>query len=94
MLDRAQVHKVALLARLQLTESEEEQYAQQMSSILGYFEQLSELNTDNVAPTLRAIDLQNITRSDDQKSYENLAGIYAAAPAIEGEFFRVPKIMG
>ncbi len=94
MLDRDQVHKVALLARLQLTESEEEQYAQQMSSILGYFEQLSELNTDNVEPTLRAIDLQNITRHDDQKSYENLAGIYATAPAIEGEFFRVPKIMG
>ncbi len=93
MLDRDQVHKVALLARLQLTEAEEEKYAQQMSSILGYFEQLSELDTENVEPTLRAIDLQNITRHDAQSSYTNLDGIYAAAPAIEGEFFRVPKIM-
>ncbi len=93
MLDRNQVHKVALLARLELTAAEEEQYAQQMSSILDYFEQLSELDTSNVEPTLRAIDLQNITRQDAQANYPNLDGIYAAAPSIEGEFFRVPKIM-
>lgn len=93
MLDRDQVHKVALLARLELTSAEEEKYAQQMSSILGYFEQLSELDTENVEPTLRAIDLQNITRHDTQSNYPNLDEIYAAAPAIEGEFFRVPKIM-
>jgi aspartyl-tRNA(Asn)/glutamyl-tRNA(Gln) amidotransferase subunit C len=93
MLDRDQVHKVALLARLELTTAEEEQYAKQMSSILDYFEQLSELDTTGVEPTLRAIDVQNVTRQDLQVSYENLDGIYQAAPAIEGEFFRVPKIM-
>ncbi len=94
MLDREQVHKVALLARLNLTPNEEEQYAVQMSSIIDYFEQLSELNTDDVEPTTRAIDLSNITRTDTQSSYQNLAGIYAAAPDREEEFFKVPKIMG
>jgi aspartyl-tRNA(Asn)/glutamyl-tRNA(Gln) amidotransferase subunit C len=93
MLDSAQVHKVALLARLELTAAEEAQYAQQMSSILDYFEQLSELNTDNVEPTLRAIDVQNVTRADNLTPYQNLEGIYQAAPEIEGEFFKVPKIM-
>jgi aspartyl-tRNA(Asn)/glutamyl-tRNA(Gln) amidotransferase subunit C len=93
MLDSAQVHKVALLARLELTAAEEAQYAQQMSSILDYFEQLSELNTDNVEPTLRAIDVQNVTRADKLTPYQNLEGIYQAAPEIEGEFFKVPKIM-
>ncbi len=93
MLDSAQVHKVALLARLELTAAEEAQYAQQMSSILDYFEQLSELNTDNVEPTLRAIDVQNVTRQDNLTPYDNLEGIYQAAPDIEGEFFKVPKIM-
>jgi aspartyl-tRNA(Asn)/glutamyl-tRNA(Gln) amidotransferase subunit C len=93
MLDSAQVHKVALLARLELTSAEETQYAQQMSSILDYFEQLSELDTENVEPTLRAIDVQNITRLDNLTPYENLEGIYSAAPEIEGEFFKVPKIM-
>jgi aspartyl-tRNA(Asn)/glutamyl-tRNA(Gln) amidotransferase subunit C len=93
MLNSAQVHKVALLARLQLTAAEEEQYAQQMSSILDYFEQLSELDTTNVEPTLRAIDVQNITRVDEHVDYPNLEGLYNSAPSIESGFFKVPKIM-
>jgi aspartyl-tRNA(Asn)/glutamyl-tRNA(Gln) amidotransferase subunit C len=93
MLNREQVHKVALLARLELTEAEEEQYARQMSSILDYFEQLSELDTENVEPTTRAIDMSNITRLDTQSSYQNLAEIYAAAPDREEDFFKVPRIM-
>ena len=93
MLNREQVHKVALLARLELAPAEEEQYAVQMSSILDYFEQLSELDTENVEPTTRAIDMSNITRHDSLSSYQNLAGIYAAAPERETDFFKVPKIM-
>ncbi len=93
MLDREQVHKVALLARLELTQAEEETYAVQMSSIIDYFEQLSELDTDGVEPTTRAIDLSNITRLDAQISYQNLDGIFAAAPDREEDFFKVPKIM-
>jgi aspartyl-tRNA(Asn)/glutamyl-tRNA(Gln) amidotransferase subunit C len=93
MLDREQVHKVALLARLELTPDEEEKYAVQMSSILDYFEQLSELDTDGVEPTTRAIDLSNITRLDAQISYQNLDGIFNAAPDQEEDFFKVPKIM-
>jgi aspartyl-tRNA(Asn)/glutamyl-tRNA(Gln) amidotransferase subunit C len=71
MLNSEQVHKVALLARLELTAAEEEQYAGQMSSILDYFEQLSELDTKDVEPTTRAIDMSNITRHDEQTSYQN-----------------------
>jgi aspartyl-tRNA(Asn)/glutamyl-tRNA(Gln) amidotransferase subunit C len=93
MLDREQVHKVALLARLELTPEQEEKYAIQMSSILDYFEQLSELDTTDVEPKTRAIDMNNITRSDEQSAYQNLEGIYAAAPDRETDFFKVPKIM-
>jgi aspartyl-tRNA(Asn)/glutamyl-tRNA(Gln) amidotransferase subunit C len=93
MLDREQVHKVALLARLELSPEEEDKYAVQMSSILDYFEQLSELDTTGIEPTTRAIDMSNITRTDSQSSYQNLAGIYAAAPDREEDFFKVPKIM-
>jgi aspartyl-tRNA(Asn)/glutamyl-tRNA(Gln) amidotransferase subunit C len=41
MIDQAQVHKVALLARLALTLEEEVQFTTQLGSILDYFEQLS-----------------------------------------------------
>lgn len=69
MIDREQVHKVANLARLELTAEEEEQFATQMNSILEYFEQLSELDTQDVAPTTRAIDVSNVTRPDELRPY-------------------------
>lgn len=93
MIDREQVRKVAHLARLELTPTEEEQFTTQLSSILDYFEQLGELNTDNVAPTTRAIDVSNITRVDHLEPCPDREAILNCAPQREDEFFRVPKIM-
>lgn len=93
MIDRDQVHKVANLARLELTPEEEEQFTIQLSSILEYFEQLSELNTDGVQPTARAIDVSNVTRDDQVHPYPEPETILGVAPDREGEFFKVPKIM-
>lgn len=93
MLDKEQVSKVAHLARLELTEPEKEQFVTQLSSILEYFEQLSELDTDNVPPTTRAIDVSNITRSDQLKSTLEREKLLEVAPDHDGEFYRVPKIL-
>lgn len=93
MIDREQVRKVAHLARLELTEEEEEQFTTQLGSILEYFEQLSELNTDNVKPTTRAIDVSNVTRSDELQPFEEREALLSGAPDEEGEFFKVPKIL-
>ena len=93
MLDRDQVHKVAHLARLELAAEEEEQFATQLSGILDYFEQLSELDTSNVEPTTRAIDLNNVTRSDLLQPYGDRETILQGAPERDDDFFRVPKII-
>lgn len=93
MLDREQVHKVAHLARLDLTPEEEEQYTTQLSSILDYFEQLSELDTANVPPTTRAIEISNITRSDDLVPFPERDALLQEAPEQDGDFFRVPQIL-
>ncbi|MEM6423549.1 MAG: Asp-tRNA(Asn)/Glu-tRNA(Gln) amidotransferase subunit GatC [Cyanobacteria bacterium P01_D01_bin.128] len=93
-IDREQVQKVALLARLALTSEEEERFTGQLSDILDYFEQLSELDTANVEPTARAIDVKNITRVDQLESFENREALLQAAPEREEDFFKVPKIMG
>lgn len=94
MLDQAQVHKVALLARLALTPEEETQFASQISGILDYIEQLSELDTTDVAPTTRAIDVSNITRPDQHQSVQNREAILNCAPDRDGDFFKVPRILG
>jgi aspartyl-tRNA(Asn)/glutamyl-tRNA(Gln) amidotransferase subunit C len=93
MLDRQQVQKIAHLARLEITPQEEEQFATQLSSILEYFEQLSELDTKDVPPTTRAIEISNITRSDKTTPYTNRDALLKEAPEPEGDFFRVPQIL-
>jgi len=93
MIDREQVHKVALLARLELTPEEEEQFTTQLGNILDYVQQLSELDVSDVPPTTRAIDVSNVTREDDLKPYSERDAILNSAPEQEGEYFKVPKIL-
>lgn len=97
MIDREQVHKVAHLARLELTPEEEERFTGQLNDILGYFEQLNQLETDAVAPTTRAIDASNVTRPDQLQVYGDRELILESAPEREataqGDYFRVPKIL-
>ena len=93
MIDREQVKKVANLARLDITPEEEEQFTTQLNSILDYFDQLSELDTDNVPPTTRAIETSNITRPDQLQPFTDRQALLDSAPEQEGDYFRVPKIM-
>ncbi|MBW4668761.1 MAG: Asp-tRNA(Asn)/Glu-tRNA(Gln) amidotransferase subunit GatC [Cyanomargarita calcarea GSE-NOS-MK-12-04C] len=93
MIDREQVHKVARLARLELTPEEEEQFTIQLGDILNYVEQMNELDVSNVIPTTRAIDVSNVTREDKLQPYPERDAILSSAPQQEGEFFKVPKIM-
>ncbi len=93
MIDLEQVRKVALLARLELSPEEEEQFTGQLSSILEYVEQLGELNTENVEPTTRAIEVSNVTRSDSLEPFGGRDDILNCAPDREADFFKVPKIL-
>ena len=93
MIDREQVRKVALLARLELTDDEEDKFTTQLGDILDYFDQLSELDVTDVEPTTRAIDVSNVTREDNLQPYPNREEILQSAPEQEGEYFKVPKIM-
>lgn len=92
-LDRSQVQKVAHLARLQLTPEEEEKFTTQLSGILDYFEQLSELDVSDVQPTTRAIDVSNVVRPDHHNPSAEREEILEGAPDRDGNFFKVPKIV-
>lgn len=93
MIDREQVNKVAHLARLDITSDEAQQFTSQLNSILDYFEQLQELDTENVEPTTRAIETSNITRADKLEPFPNKKDLLRSAPEQDGDYFRVPKIM-
>lgn len=94
MIDIDQVRKVANLARLQLTEAEQQQFTGQLNRILEYVQQLDELDTTDIAPTTRAIEVSNITRPDRLEVFAEREAILASAPDREEDFFKVPKILG
>ncbi|MGI8934282.1 MAG: Asp-tRNA(Asn)/Glu-tRNA(Gln) amidotransferase subunit GatC [Phormidesmis sp.] len=94
MIDLEQVRKVAKLARLELSDAEEQQFTSQLSSILEYVQQLDELDTESVPPTTRAIEVSNITRPDQLETFTEREAILDSAPDREGDFFKVPKILG
>jgi len=94
LIDIDQVRKVANLARLELSESEEEQFTGQLNGILEYVQQLDELDTTDVPPTTRAIEVSNITRLDQLEVFAERESILDSAPDREADFFKVPKILG
>ena len=93
IITKEEVKKVAHLARLEITPAEEEEFPSQLNSILEYFQQLSELDTTDVPPTTRAIDISNITREDVQQVTGDRKALLNAAPEREDDFFQVPQIL-
>jgi aspartyl-tRNA(Asn)/glutamyl-tRNA(Gln) amidotransferase subunit C len=61
---KQEVEQIALLARLELTETEKAKYQKELSGILGYIETINEVDTGNIAPTAQVTGLSDVTRED------------------------------
>lgn len=88
-----EVHHVARLARLELTADEERAYAGQLSSVLTYVHQLAALDTTDVPPTAHARPVCNVLREDETRPGCGAEAALSRAPARQGDFFRVPKVL-
>jgi aspartyl-tRNA(Asn)/glutamyl-tRNA(Gln) amidotransferase subunit C len=93
-LTRQEVEKVSLLARLQLTDDELALMTVQLGQIVGYVEQLRELNTDEVEPMAHAVELTNVFRPDDLSDSLPREAALANAPKADGECYLVPAVLG
>ncbi len=89
---REEVRHVALLARLELSEAEEERMTVQMNGILEYMDKLNELETKEVEPTTHAIQLQNVFRPDLVQPSLDREDALANSPGTDGVNFVVPKV--
>jgi len=87
------VLKVAKLARLELAVEEVELYTSQLEKILGYVEELEKVETTNVTPTTRAVEVVNVVREDSVVKTQIREELLEQAPNREGNFYRVPKIL-
>ena len=64
-LSKQEVEKIAKLSRLELNDKEKEQYANQLSDVLEYFEKLNDVNTENIEITAQVTGLENVYREDE-----------------------------
>jgi len=88
------VHHLAQLSSLQLKDDEAEALRIDLENILGYIEQLSELDTEGVEPTYQVTDLQNVWREDEVDNYGiNRDALLALAPAVNEHQIKVPKVL-
>ncbi|MEM7618374.1 MAG: Asp-tRNA(Asn)/Glu-tRNA(Gln) amidotransferase subunit GatC [Pseudomonadota bacterium] len=92
-LSQKDVAKVASLARIEMDEKELEKYSAQLSNIIGFVEQLSEVDTDNVEPLASVVDIALSLRSDDVTDGGYADKILANAPEMLEDFFVVPKVV-
>ena len=90
---REDVEYVAKLARIELTEDEKDTLTAQLSSILDHIEKLNELNIEGVEPTFHVLDVTNVFRADEVRPSLPTEETLKNAPARDGDFFKVPKII-
>jgi aspartyl-tRNA(Asn)/glutamyl-tRNA(Gln) amidotransferase subunit C len=90
---RQEVEHVATLARLELSEQEQEKLTAQLSNILTYVEKLNELDTKDVAPTSHVLDITNVIRDDTPDKSLPQDRALANAPDKAAGHYKVPKII-
>ena len=68
-ISKQDIEHLAKLSNLKLEDAEVENLQEDLINIIGYIEQLSELNTENIEPTYQVSDNQNIWRKDEINNY-------------------------
>ncbi|RTE91612.1 MULTISPECIES: Asp-tRNA(Asn)/Glu-tRNA(Gln) amidotransferase subunit GatC [Bradyrhizobium] len=91
--DAATVRRIAHLARIAVSEDEVPHLQGELNAMLAFVEQLSEVNVEGVEPMTSVTPMQMRKRQDVVDDGGIADDIVANAPATEGHFFLVPKVV-
>ena len=91
--DAATVRRIAHLTRIAVSEAEVPPLQAELNAILAFVEQLSEVNIDGVEPMTSVTPMEMKKRQDIVNDGEIADDIISNAPATEGHFFLVPKVV-
>jgi aspartyl-tRNA(Asn)/glutamyl-tRNA(Gln) amidotransferase subunit C len=91
--DLTTVKRVAKLARLAVTEDEAQRMMGELNGILGFVEQLAEVDVDGVEPMTSVTPMAMKKRADVVTDGNIAARIVANAPLTDKNFFQVPKVV-
>ena len=93
LLDSSKIVQIAHLARIKINDTEHEDLLQDMNGIIGFVEQLSELNTDGIDPMTSGAGMALRQRQDMITAGGDVAAVTANAPDAAYGFFTVPKVI-
>jgi aspartyl-tRNA(Asn)/glutamyl-tRNA(Gln) amidotransferase subunit C len=91
--DKDTVNKIARLSRIAISDDEAEKMVGELNGILAWVEQLGEVDVSGVVPMTAVIPNQTRLRDDVVTDGDVRDKVLANAPAREGTFFGVPKVI-
>jgi len=94
VIDHDLVRHVGKLARIRLSDAEVDTFSRQLGQILDYVRQLNELDVTAVEPLAHALDVHNVFGEDAPADSLDVQLALREAPARDGDFFRVPRVLG
>lgn len=93
-LTRDDVLRLAQLARLKLTDAEVGKLQDELGSILGYVEQLDQVDVAGIEPTYQVTGLTNVTRGDEEIDYGIKRGaMIKLLPAAQDDYIKVKRMV-
>jgi aspartyl-tRNA(Asn)/glutamyl-tRNA(Gln) amidotransferase subunit C len=87
------IKKIAHLARLNLSEAETQTYADQLSRILDFVEQMNQADTTGIEPIAHSLELSQRLRPDAVTETNQRSAFQAIAPAVEAGLYLVPQVI-
>jgi len=92
-IDKDTAARVANLARISIPDEELENVAKELSNIIGFMEQLNEVNVDNVEPMTSVTPTMLKKRTDVVNDGNQQSKVLSNAPDTREGFFAVPKVV-
>lgn len=96
MIEKKDLEHMGWLARLELSEEDKEKYTPKLNSVLDYFGELDEVDTEGVEPTYHILPMSNVFREDEINSPAKPLTQEEAlsnAPKKQDGFFKAPRMM-
>jgi len=93
-IDEELIRHVGLLSRIELTDEQVRRFGRQFADIVAYMDKLQELDTAGVEPMAHALPVHNVLAEDAPGESLPPSQALANAPDRDGDFFKVPKVIG
>jgi len=91
--DGQTVRRIAHLARIAVADDEVEHLRGEINAVLAFVEQLSEVDVEGVEPMTSVMPMAMKKRADVVTDGDNAEAVLRNAPATEGNYFLVPKVV-